>query len=103
VQQRQAGTTTLLLAAIIRTRPATRAVELGAFTGFFPGFHFQSDSPDDAVTLQLGIVGEKRQSRRFSILMTVAGGFAVCVCVCDAFMSKRTGALCHVEAVFEEE
>jgi hypothetical protein len=76
-------------------------VELGAFTGFFPGFHFQSDSPDDAVTLQLGIVGEKRQSRRFSILMTVAGGFAVCVR--DAFMSKRTGALCHVEAVFEEE
>jgi len=31
-----------------RARAYTFVVELGAFTGFFPGFHFQSDSPDDA-------------------------------------------------------
>jgi hypothetical protein len=81
VQRRQAHTTTLLLAAIIRTRPATREARSSNWElllGFFPGFHFQSDSPDDAVTLQLSILGEKRQSRRLSIIITVAGGFAVC-------------------------
>src|SRR6516165_2084914 len=40
----------------------------------FKRFLLQSDSPDDAVPVLLGIVGEKRQSRRF---YSSAGGFAV--------------------------
>jgi hypothetical protein len=32
-------------------------VELRAFTGFFPGFHLQSDNPDDGSAWHAHIVG----------------------------------------------
>jgi len=49
-----------------RPQAYTFVVELGAFTGFFPGFHFQSDSPDDAwpLLVHLALFGATRQSRR---------------------------------------
>ena len=67
-----------------RPQAYTFLVELG-------GFHsrFQSDSPDDAVPGTLGIVGEKRQSRRF---YSSAGGFALCVPPMSSSHSPRLSA-----------
>ena len=49
-----------------RPQAYTFEVELGVFTEFFPGFHFQSDSPDDAwpLLMHLALFGATRQSRR---------------------------------------